>query len=227
MRIITRLRRWFPALGGIAAILLVLAVAPGIASAHETRTVAGKYKFVVGFLNEPAIVDQPNSIDLTVTDMTTGQPVVGLEKSLKAQFIYGGETENVTLEPRFGAPAKYNADVIPTKTGTWKFHFTGKVNGDSIDETFISGPNRFSDVEPASTLQFPAQPPSLVDLSAQTSAAQAAAAGAQNSARIGLIVGAIGVVIGAAGLIVGGMALVQARRERAAGLSGVPERRTA
>jgi hypothetical protein len=216
-----------PILTILAACALALVALPGIVSAHETRTVAGKYKFVVGFLNEPAIVDQPNSIDLTVTDSSTGQPIMGLEKSLKAQIIFGGESENVTLEPRFNAPGKYNAYVIPTKSGTWKFHFTGKVNNDSIDELFTSGPNRFSDVGSAADLQFPAKSSTLVDLSAQSSAAQSSATSAQNSARTGMILGAIGVAVGAAGLIVGGLALAKARRERASAPAGVPERRSA
>jgi hypothetical protein len=63
----------------IAAIML-LAMAPGIASAHEKRQV-GAFTFVVGFINEPAIVDQPNSIDLTITD-ASNQPVTGVEKTL-------------------------------------------------------------------------------------------------------------------------------------------------
>src|SRR5579875_2828190 len=74
MQRLIHLRRTLPLLGGLAAVLIALVVLPGIASAHETRVVDGKYKFVVGFLNEPAIVDQPNSIDLTVTDASTGQP---------------------------------------------------------------------------------------------------------------------------------------------------------
>ena len=139
--------RWsrLAALVGIAAVFA--AFLPCAALAHETRTVAGKYKFVVGFLNEPALVDQPNGIDLTVTDLNSGQPVLGVEKSLKAQIIFGGESENVSLSPRFNLPGKYTAYVIPTKTGTWKFHFTGKIDNDNIDELFTSGPGRFNDVE--------------------------------------------------------------------------------
>ena len=214
-------------IGSLAAVLVALVVLPGIASAHETRVVDGKYKFVVGFLTEPAIVDQPNSIDLTVTDNSTGQPVSGLEKSLKAQIVFGGESENVTLTPRFNAPGKYNAYVIPTRAGTWKFHFTGSVNGDAVDETFTSGPNRFSDVEDATSLQFPAQTSTMLTLTNQSAAAQSAATSAQHSARLGLIASAIGIVLGAAGLVTGGVALARARRTLAAAPADVPERRSA
>jgi hypothetical protein len=199
----------------LTALALALTIFPVVASAHETRTVAGKYKFVVGFLNEPAISDQPNGIDLTVTDVNTGDPVIGLEKSLKAQIIYGGETEDVTLSPRFNLPGKYTAYVIPTKTGTWKFHFTGKLNSDSIDETFISGPGRFNDVEAAQTFQFPAKTPGMVELNAQVNSAQSTATSAQSTAKAGFAVGIAGVILGAAGLVAGGVAISRSRRRAA------------
>jgi hypothetical protein len=199
----------------LALLLITLAAVPGIASAHERRTVASKYTFVVGFLNEPAIVDQPNGIDLTVTDASTNQPVQGLEKGLKAQIIFGGETENVTLTPRFGMPGKYTAYVIPTKTGTWKFHFTGKINGDNIDELFTSGPGRFNDVEAASTYQFPAKTAPLLDLSNTASSAQSAATSAKTTATIALGVGAAGLTVGVIGLVVAGLALSRMRRASA------------
>jgi hypothetical protein len=196
----------------LTAIALALTLFPVIASAHETRTVAGKYKFVVGFLNEPALSDQSNGIDLTVTDVNTGDPVLGVEKSLKAQIIYGGETEDVTLSPRFNLPGKYTAYVIPTKTGTWKFHFTGKVNNDSIDETFTSGPGRFNDVEAASAFQFPAKTPGMVELNAQVNSAQSTATSAQSAARAGIAAGVAGVLVGAAGLVVAGVAISRSKR---------------
>lgn len=221
------MRHSFPVLAALAGIALALAALPGIASAHETRTVAGKYKFVVGFLNEPAIVDQPNGIDLTVTDASTAQPIPGIEKSLKAQIIFGGETEDVTLSPRFNLPGKYTAYVIPTKTGTWKFHFTGKVNSDSIDELFTSGPGRFNDVESAQALQFPAKEPPLLDLSSQASSAQTSAASAKSNATMAMTIGIVGVVVGLLGLAVSGFALVKARRAESEAPAVSAERRVA
>jgi hypothetical protein len=211
----------------LVPLAIALAVLPGVALAHETRTVAGKYKFVVGFLNEPALVEQPNGIDLTVTDVNTGQPILGVEKSLKAQIIFGGESEDVSLSPRFNLPGKYTAYVIPTKTGTWKFHFTGKVNSDSIDELFTSGPGRFNDVEATQPSQFPVKEAPLLDLSSQTSAAQSAAAGAQTSARLALTVGVAGVAVGVVGIVVAGVALTRSRKIDPAVAAAPPERKVA
>jgi len=213
----------------LLAVLATLAVAilPSVALAHETRTVAGKYKFVVGFLNEPALVDQPNGIDLTVTDLNSGQPILGVEKSLKAQIIFGGESEDVTLSPRFNLPGKYTAYVIPTKTGTWKFHFTGKINSDNIDELFTSGPGRFNDVDSAQAVQFPAKETPLLDLSSQAASAQSSAASAKTSANLAIGVGIGGVLIGIIGVAVGGVALARTRRSEPAPAAQVPERRVA
>ena len=196
------------AISGIA--LVLTAIAPGLASAHEKRQV-GAYTFVVGFINEPAIVDQPNSIDLTVTD-SNNQPVTGVDKTLKAQITYGGETQDMALSPRFNAPGKYNAYFIPTRTGTWKFHFTGAVNDQKVDELFTSGPGRFNDVESTTTLDFPAKTPDMVTLSAQTAAAKSAADSTKSTANAALALGIAGIVVGVLGLAVGGYALLQSRR---------------
>jgi hypothetical protein len=42
----------------LLAALLVALVLPAFALVHERKTVAGKYQFIVGFLNEPAIADR-------------------------------------------------------------------------------------------------------------------------------------------------------------------------
>ncbi len=199
------------------AALTLLAAFPGAASAHEKRQV-GAFTFVVGFLNEPAIVDQPNSIDLTITD-ANNQPVSGAEKTLKAQITYGGETRELALSPRFNAPGKYNAYFIPTRTGTWKFHFSGSVNDQNIDELFTSGPGRFNDVASTSDLDFPAKTPDQVTLSAQASAAKSAADSARTVAIVGIAVGALGVVLGLGGL---GFGLSARRRAATAVKAAAP-----
>src|SRR5829696_3240644 len=115
--------RIIPVAAMLAALIVsALVVVPG-ATAHERRTVAGAYTFVVGFLNEPAYLEEPNAISLTVTNAQTNQPVEGVEKTLKVDATVGGETRTFDLRARFGQPGAYIADLIPTKTGTWAFRF--------------------------------------------------------------------------------------------------------
>src|SRR5688500_17003549 len=99
----------------LAAILTTLALVlgallPTAASAHESRTVAGKYRFVVGFLTEPAFNNETNGLDLRVTiPGENNKPVEGLEQTLKATVIVGGgaRTMPLTLQTRFGMPGAY------------------------------------------------------------------------------------------------------------------------
>src|SRR5262245_47665316 len=86
--------------------LPVSVVSVGVALAHERRMV-GKYQLVVGFINEPAYVNQVNGIDFRVTNTDTSKPVEGLEKTVKAEVIVGGKNLPVNLATRFGQPGAY------------------------------------------------------------------------------------------------------------------------
>jgi hypothetical protein len=208
----------------VAALALLLLSGPSAASAHERRTVAGKYVFVVGFLNEPALVEEPNGIDLRVTNAQTNEPVEGLEKTLKAEIIVGDQKKTVDLRARFGQKGAYTADIIPTKAGTWAFRFFGTVEGTPVDERFESGPGRFNDVQPKSELQFPVTLPTLGELAQQRAGApeasgqqtvspadvQRALDRADTALRIGLILGLLGIGVGLLGV---GLA-VRAQRGR-------------
>lgn len=198
-------------------VLLTLFVTPGGASAHERRDLAGgKYQVVVGFLNEPAVENQMNGIDLTVTDMSQkdasgkGTPVDGLDKTLKAEVIVGGGSaiKAIPLATRFGMPGKYAGYFMPTQAGAYTFHIFGTINGTPIDERFESGPGRFNDVDPLASLQFPKQVTVPSDLQAQLDAAKSTASSAR-------LFGIIGLVVGVLGLATAGVALSRRPASRA------------
>src|SRR5438093_4675484 len=143
------------------------------ALAHEHRAV-GNYGFVVGFLNEPAIAFQPNGLSLEVKFFpngvpaegdeaaeAVGQPVEGLEQTLKAEVIVGGGAKkmDLALEPSFGQPGSYEAHFIPTLAGDYSFHISGKLDAQNVDETFDSGPETFDPVDSPDDLEFPDQVP--------------------------------------------------------------------
>jgi hypothetical protein len=150
-----------------AAALMVSALLPAVAGAHESRDVAdGQYRLVVGFLNEPVAVGDKSGLDLRVTkpvgESTTpipeGEdafaPVEGLETTLQAEVYYGDQTLALTLEARFGQPGAYASWFYPNAAGTYSFRIFGAIEGVAIDETFTSGPDTFGDVE--ERLLFPA-----------------------------------------------------------------------
>ena len=158
------MHRALSAAGTIAIVIASLLLYSGHAYAHERRMV-GPYQFVVGWLNEPAYVGQLNSLDLRITDTRNTQAVSGLEKTLTADVSAGGLAAfPLTVSARFGTAGAYNGWVMPTVVGSYQFHITGKIDTQSIDEKFQSGPNTFGDIENTAVLQYPTKVPVGDDL---------------------------------------------------------------
>lgn len=190
----------------VAAFALLL---PMVASAHEHREIDnGKYTFVVGFLNEPAFAGQENGLSLTVTTPDSGTPVAngasaatpveGLEKTLKAEVIYGDQKMDLPLSPGFGQPGKYQSVFFPMAAGDYSFHIYGEIDGTKVDETFTSSPNGFDAVQDPTPLQFPKSKSSVTSSVAGTAFPQELSGGFGPDSLLGGI--AAGFVIGAAGV---------------------------
>ncbi len=218
------------------AVIAITALAPG-ADAHERRQV-GSYVVVVGFDVEPAFVEDENAALIQVF-RADGQPVEGVEKTLKVEVSTGGASRTFDLKPRPRQPGTYVAEFIPTKTGAYTFRFFGTIENQTVNERFESGPNRFDEVVSKGDLQFPAKVPSNGELAARLQQSRpsdgspnAGAAGADdvrraldraNSARTtGITIGAIGIVLGLAGVALGLYALT-ARRGGGSATRGEPE----
>jgi hypothetical protein len=205
--------RWL----SLLAVVALLSAATGMASAHEHREV-GKYEFTVGFQNEPAYLNQPNGIWVRVVEAVSegaaeGKPAEGLEETLKAEVIQGNDRMSVPLRAAFGEPGVYLGDFIPTKVGDYIFHFTGTIGGETIDERFESGPNRFNPVEGLTELQFPEKQPAVSEMQAQLEQARTAATQARDAADQARVLGYIGIGVGLLGLLAG-LAALAARRGR-------------
>jgi hypothetical protein len=183
--------------------------------AHEHRTVGDHY-WIVGFLNEPAYLNQPNGIDLRIYTLPAGiDPdtakstdrigTTGLDQTLQAEVSVGGGAEKlpVELEPRFNDPGAYNGYFIPTAAGDFTFHIFGTVEGTDVDESFTSSPEGFSSVEDTSDLQFPVKIQSPQELA--TAVTSADSGGDSNTLPIVLAI--IGIAVGVLGLSAGGLAL--------------------
>lgn len=171
----------------------------GSALAHENREV-GEYQLTVGFSEEPAIVEEPNGLLLRVQRGTgdDGEPVEGLAESLQAEIIYGDQRLPLEIEPAFGTPGEYQADVIPTEAGAYTFRIYGSIEGQEIDESFTSGPGAFSEVTSRQSLTFPNQVGTVGDVQTTADDAGDTASTAMLLAIGGLIAGVIGILLGAA-----------------------------
>jgi len=215
----------------IAILASAFVVAGGLFStdnalAHEHRAV-GNYEFVVGWLNEPALAYEPNGLSLRITLFANGvpaeeseeaeaegQPVEGLEETLEAEIIAGGgaQTRALTLEPAFNDPGHYESVIIPTVPGDYTFRVFGDLEGQEIDESFVSGPETFSVIEDVGELQFPEELPSNAELQTEVDALgngdSSSASSSDDTARI---LGIIGIIVGVIGLGAGGLAVASRR----------------
>jgi len=182
--------------------------------AHETREV-GDYVFEVGWAIEPTAVEAPNSLFLVIEDKDSGEGVSDLEETLEAEIITGGgaQTKPLPLEPSGEEPGIYGSPVIPTQAGDYTFRISGTIEGQTIDESFSSGPETFDSVEDVTKLQFPGQVPSNADL--QTSldglSDQIAGLDSGGDSDTATILAIIGIIVGAVGIGVGGFALAARR----------------
>jgi hypothetical protein len=185
----------------IAASLLV--VAAGLASAHEKRTV-GSYTMFVGFLSEPAIVEQPNAVDVWVQQGPDASPtpVPGLAGTLKADVKFGGQTRTVALEESDDNPGEYTGSFIPTAEGPYTFRVYGTINGMNLDQSFTSGPETFSDVQSSTSLQFPNTVPQVASVAQTANSAHSTANSAQTLGIIGIVVGLLGLIAGVGGIMI-------------------------
>lgn len=172
-------------------------------SAHEERKV-GSYQLTVGWADEPAFVGFKNEVQLMLKD-ARGKPVLNLGDALKVEVIFGDQTSALlTLDPAFdveegrGTPGDYQAALIPTRPGTYTFHFVGSIRGQKIDQKFTSSEKTFDSPRSPSDVQFPAKDPSTADLASRlerlgprVDTAQAAASQARVLAGVALIVGVV------------------------------------
>lgn len=193
----------FGAMATLAALTGALLFA-GSASAHERRNV-GPFSFVVGWVNEPALLNQPNSVDLRITRTADSTPVTGVEKTLKVEIQADGQKLNVDLSPRFNTPGAYNATLTPTKTGSFTFVFTGTIDGTTINETFKAGQGTFGLIEEPRA--FPVALPAVQDVAQQvaalkegTGSASVSVDDSSSSGDTALIIAIVSLILGASGL---------------------------
>ena len=233
-----RIRR---AAGVFAAMLsLSLIAAPGVL-AHTEQHV-GDFHVLIGWLNEPALVGQPNSVQLTITDHDE-KPVTDLgADDLKVVVSTAGQdsdalpiTPAFDTEEGFGNPGEYHAELIPTAPGDYSFHITGKIHDTPVDLTVTSGPETFDAIEGTSDIEFPVKQPTLTEIGTRLDridgridalqsapaadvGALAAAGAAMNAAQEASAAAdralLIGLVVGGAGLIFALAALLLIVRSR-------------
>jgi hypothetical protein len=176
------------------------------ALAHEHRTV-GAVVMTVGWGDEPPYAGIKNSVQLILADKS-GKPIVDLTDTLKLEVRFGSQTSGPLDIERafgrgFGRPGDYRVQIVPTRPGTYAFHFTGTVSNQKIDETFTSSDKTFDNVPDAAAIEFPVKDPSAAEMSGRIERIGPRVDEARAVAARANAVGTIGVLTGLAGIVVG------------------------
>ena len=199
------------------------------ASAHERRTV-GAYSFVVGWKVEPAFSDANNNVQVTIKD-ASGAPVALAAGDMKVEVLQGTQkSDMLTLKSVFNSPGEYNAAVLPTRPGTYTFHFVGTIAGQKVDESFTSSDHTFGEMQNATSIEFPAKDPSRGEIAqnltrsdqraeTQFGNLQGQLTKAQQTADLDRWLAIAGIALGVIGIAALAFVLLMERRRRQAGAS--------
>jgi hypothetical protein len=160
--------------GALAFALMIggsLVLQAGPASAHESRVV-GDVVMVVGWSSEPTYAGFQNAAGVRLSEVgpsedEEGPPISDAE--LQVEILFGDESSTTTtgplpMEEAFSEPGLFEADIIPSRPGTYTYHVTGTAAGQAIDEFFTSSEDTFSNVNIPADIQFPEQDPTAGEL---------------------------------------------------------------
>ena len=233
-----RIRRLPLAGVATASLLASLALAPAT-SAHSGFEV-GPYLISVGWLHEPALVGQPNAVQVTIVHHQDEEPVIDLALDAIAVVVStaGQDSPSLALTPAFDAEegvgplGEYDAPIVPTAPGDYTFHITGSIHETALDLTVASGDETFDAVEASTELEFPVKQPNLTEVATRLdridsriaalqsadpgsealAAAQAATAAANTAAASADRALLVGAVLGGGGVLLAVAALALAMR---------------
>jgi hypothetical protein len=179
-------------------ILVLISVVTGLwlatavpTQAHE-RVEIGLYTVIVGWENEPVIVDERNAVIVHV--YRAGEPVTGLEGTVRLELLYAGRSFRGNLHPS-GEPGHYRAEVLPTVRGQYTVRLFGQIEALEIDQQIDP-----EEVLAGRILQFPEAQPDQRELLATIATLEAQAARANQLALVGVIAGLLGVGLAAVSL---------------------------
>jgi len=177
--------------------------------AHERRSVVA-YNFVVGWLNEPAYLNEPNAVDMRISRASDASPVTGLEQTLKVEVTQGESKTTLDFWPRFNTPGAYDGRLMPTAPGVFAFRIFGTIEGQQVNETFTASDSTFAII---------AEPPAFPNPYVAVGGIDETVTGLESrivelesdggGSGSGKTFGIIGVVVGALGLAVAGYSLTR------------------
>jgi hypothetical protein len=125
--------------GLLPAFVLVMLAVPSLAQAHVNREV-GPYTILVVLVEEPTFEDNHAGFEFWVR--RGGQPIAGLEQSVRAEATGHGTILDLAVPPLDGVGfyvLDRTSDGVafdPLGGGAWSLHLAGSIDGTPLDETF-------------------------------------------------------------------------------------------
>jgi hypothetical protein len=179
-------------LTAVCLALFVLVTNTQSAQAH-TRVEVGPYVIVLGWLNEPPIVGERNSLTIEITE--DDQPVEGVEATLDAELVFGPETFRTNLNPTT-TPGLYTAEIFPTVRGQYAVHLFGSIEEMEVDVTAEP-----EEVAPGSRIQFPEPLPDSRELQKEVNLLESEVQSTRTLAYVGLGLAAVSLLIAIVSLL--------------------------
>ena len=130
--------------------MLICWYTPSVVSAHISKTY-GNYTLEVGWSNEPSLVDEINNAIIQVNE-TKGSQSTAVRNALSNLNImvkYGGVTKPLDFVPSEQAEGLYEAQLIPTRIGSYSLLLNGTIKSQNISNAeipldFVEGKEKLS-----------------------------------------------------------------------------------
>ena len=147
--------------------------------------------------------------------------VLGISDTLRVELthISTSSTKEMPLTELVDDPGHYVAEFVPTAPGDYRVRFFGSIEGNTIDETFDSGPDTYDTVIASDAIQFPVVLESNREIQNATRGALDAVQDLEtdleatsSNTSTSMIIGIIGIVFGAIATGISVFAITIARR---------------
>jgi hypothetical protein len=117
----------------VTPIMLICWYTPCSVSAHISKTY-GNFTLEVGWMNEPPLVGEINNAIIQVNE-TAGSSSTAVRNALSNINImvkYGGVTKPLDFVPSEQAEGLYEAEIIPTRIGSYSLLLNGTIKSQNI-----------------------------------------------------------------------------------------------
>jgi len=122
-----------------------------VSFAHTSKTF-GNTTIEIGWLNEPPLASDLNSITVQVNKESNGEqsPVLNALANLTISVKYGTISKPLDFQPSPTTDGGYESKILPTRVGPYILVAQGDVKGQKVDGEF-----KIEDVESKSIFSFP------------------------------------------------------------------------